>query len=100
MGVGFESQIDEFVDYFQATVEQAAMDLERKSSTREHRRETALWRVKSVSQCREAADQNDPWEALVDVWTLCRRMLDYFETGTGKTKFGENQGLAVAAAPP
>jgi hypothetical protein len=93
-----EEQIREFVDYFQATVEHAAMELERKAASPDERRAAILFRVRLLGQAREAAAQADPKEAMLDLWALSQRMLDYFTTGAGKSAFGERQAVAADAA--
>ncbi|MBN1491499.1 MAG: hypothetical protein JXA69_16425 [Phycisphaerae bacterium] len=91
-------RINDFVDYFRTTVERAAMDIERKSESKEHRRAAALWRVRMVSECRVVVDEPDFREALLDLWPLCQAMLDYFTTGQGKSLFGDHQEIAAEAA--
>ncbi len=91
-------RIREFADYFEATVVQATIEIERRARPREERRAAAMWRVHSIQQCRSHAGQDDPREAMVDLWTLCQRQLDYFSEGNGKSLFGEYQPIALAAA--
>lgn len=91
-------QLRDFVDFFQSTIEHAAVELERKAATPEERRAAILFRVRLIGQCRAAMDQPDPKEAFLDLWTLSQRTLDYFAKGTGRTAFGDRQSVALEAA--
>jgi hypothetical protein len=93
-----DKKISNFVDFFDATVEQATIEIERRTGQQEHRRAAALWRVRMGEQCRSYVNQDDPREAMVDLWTLCQRQVDYFSVGEGKTLFGEHQPIALTAA--
>jgi hypothetical protein len=93
-----EEQIRDFVDYYQATIEHAAVELERKAATADERRAAILLRVRLIAQCRAAADQPDPKERLLDLWALSQRTLDYLSKGAGKKAFGERQPVALEAA--
>ncbi|HON68786.1 MAG TPA: hypothetical protein PLS23_20065, partial [Phycisphaerae bacterium] len=93
-----EEQIRDFVEFFRSTVEQAAMELERKAATPDERRAAILFRVRMLQMARDAAAEPDPREALLDLWALSQRMLDYVTTGAGRSTFGERQAVAVAAA--
>jgi hypothetical protein len=92
------ARIENFVDYFRATIERAATDIERRSASKEHRRAAALWRVRMVSACHGVVDEPDSRERLLDLWTLCQTMFDYLTTGEGRSLFGEQQGIAADAA--
>jgi hypothetical protein len=91
-------RLDDFVVFFQSNIEAAAADIERKSPAKEHRMAAALWRVRMIEECRATANQDDPREVLVDLWTLCDRMHDFLTKGEGKTVFGPSQSMAVAAS--
>jgi len=91
-------RLDDFVQFFQATIESTAADIERKSPAKEHRKAAALWRVRMIEECRAIVDQDDSREVFVDLWTLCQRMHDYFTAGDGRAIFGPSQSLAVAAS--
>jgi hypothetical protein len=93
-----KERLDDFVQFFQSTIEAAAGDIERKSPAKESRQAAALWRVRMVSECKATVAQNDPREVLLDLWTLCVRMNDYLTKGEGKAVFGPSQSLAVAAS--
>ncbi|MGQ9652201.1 MAG: hypothetical protein ACUVXJ_19055 [Phycisphaerae bacterium] len=87
-----------FTDYFRATVERAATEIEQNSTTREQQQSAAQFRVRLAAQCRTAASQTDPGEALLDLWTLAYRTQDYLSTGEGRQLFGELQPVALRAA--
>lgn len=87
-----------FVDYFRGTVERTATELEQKATSREQRQVAALFRVRLMAQCRTAANQADSGEALLDLWALAYRTLDYLSTGEGRQLFGDQQAVALRAA--
>jgi hypothetical protein len=91
-------KVREFVEYMQATVDRATMEIERQSSKREHRRAAALWRTNLIDTARSYAGQTSPVDAVIDLWSLCQRQYDYLATGIGKDNFGPHQPIAVAAA--
>jgi len=88
-----------FGDFFQATLDRAATDIERRAATKQQRRAAAEWRLRMVALFRSTADEVDLRRGLLDVWSLCRRMLNYFRTAEGRTLFGREGGpIALAAA--
>ena len=91
--------LQSFGDFFQATLDRAATDIERQASTKQQRRAAATWRLRMVALFRSTAYEVDLTRGLLDVWSLCRRMLDYFQTTEGRTLFGREGGpIALAAA--
>ncbi len=94
-----EHELQAFGDFFQARLDRAATDIERRASTKQRRRAAATWRLRMVASFRSKANEVDPRRALLDVWSLCRRMLDYFQSTDGRTLFGDEGGrIALAAA--
>ena len=92
-------ELQTFGDFFQATLDRAATDVERRASTKQQRRAAATWRLRMVASFRSTANEVDLRKALLDVWSLCRRMLDYFQSTEGRTLFGNEGGrIALAAA--
>lgn len=60
-------------------------------------REALLFKIEAVPALREALFRPDPFNAILDSWVLTQQMSDYFETGRGRTAFGEAAPKAVAA---
>jgi hypothetical protein len=92
-----KQELKEFGDFYESTTDRASMEIERKSSSKEVRRKSINWHKQLTTQFRSVANEVDPREALIDVWALCRRLKDYFETGDGKALFYENQEIATDA---
>ncbi len=88
----------QFGDYFHATVDQASMEIERRAASKEVRRSALLWATRIDAQYRSTAAEPDHRAALLDIWALCRRMLNHLESGAGGTAFGESHHIAVTAA--
>jgi hypothetical protein len=93
-----QASLTQFNDFFQTTVRQAADEIEQSASTRNQRKAALLWKTTMADECRSTAFAASPAAGLVDTWTLCVRMLNYFETGDGKNMFGPGQSTAVEAA--
>ncbi len=93
-----EERVRGFVDYFRSTVDRVATEIEQKAASRDERQAAALFRVRLSAQCRAAADQADPGEVLLDLWTLSYRLSDYLSTGKGAKVFGGQQPVALRAA--
>jgi len=87
----------EFADDFRTTIDGAASQARQLDLTRPQRTAVTTWRVQAGTLLRHAFDQDDPREILLDVWSLCRRMQDYFERGPGVTEFGPAVPPAQAA---
>jgi hypothetical protein len=90
--------LDEFEDFFDATINQACSDLDERLPGPDARRNTLLWRVRMMPACRAALRREDPIKAFIEEWTLSLRMTQFFEEGEGRTMFGEHQAIAVSAA--
>jgi hypothetical protein len=90
--------LNRFSGFWHSTVDQASMQIERQAASEEIRRRAILWPLRMGAQYRSAADERDSREALLDVWSFCERMLDYFQTGAGQSMFGPGQTVAVTAA--
>lgn len=88
----------EFARDFRTTIDGAASQARQLDLTRAQRQAVTTWRVQAGNLLRHAFDQDDPREILLDVWSLCRRMQDYFEHGPGAAEFGPAALLAQAAA--
>lgn len=91
-------RLTDFVARFSGAVESAAEEIATASDDPELRRRTLLWRVNAITAAHRAAFQADPMAGLLDIWTLCLQMRDFFEAGDGREAFGEWQSVAVAAA--
>ncbi len=98
VAVALVSALEDFEEYFDAVVADAASEIEWQAPDREMRKAAVLWKVRMTTECRVATNQPDPAAALIDTWTLCTRMRAYMADGLGKDLFGELQPIAVDAA--
>lgn len=90
-----EARIQEFVDYFQAALDRAAADVERRATNRDQRRAAASWRIAMARQSEAAARRQDPRDALLDTWVFCQNMYDQFAAGRGTPLSGEAQQIVA-----
>ncbi len=91
-------EMQQFLDFTQANVDRAAMEIGRKSISKDHRRAAVLWRTTVVARADSVARNEDAREGLLDVWAFCQRTVNYFESGDGRSIFGEHQPIALASA--
>jgi methyl-accepting chemotaxis protein len=92
-----EQQNRDLVEYFKTTVDQTAVELERRAVNQEQRRAAIRFRVRLTDKCNDAAGEPDPRRVLLNIWALSRRTVDYLTTGSGRTLFGDRQQMAVDA---
>lgn len=91
-------ELQEFLDFAEASVDRAAMEIGRKSISRSHQRTAVLWRKHLVTRVKSAAGNEDAREVLLDAWAFSQRLVNYFESGEGRSIFGEHQPIALASA--
>lgn len=92
------ADLDQFGSLAERTVRLAAERIEEQTPSRAERKAAVKWKLTMTRRYREALGNTDPVAALVDTWSLCKQMVDYFETGDGKDSFGDRQPIATAAA--
>ncbi|MDH4351367.1 MAG: hypothetical protein OEW56_09495, partial [Gemmatimonadota bacterium] len=81
-----------------AAVIEAAADSMRGASTDATVRANALrWKTYVIPQVREAGLRPDPLVGVLDLSTLLAQLEQYFTRGGGRTLFGDQQPVAVAA---
>jgi methyl-accepting chemotaxis protein len=90
--------LDQYDDFFESTIKQAAADIDARMPDPRTRRLTLMWKVRMVPANDAALKHADPVKAFVECWTLAMRMAQFLETGDGRSFFGANQTIAVAAA--
>jgi hypothetical protein len=76
---------------------QAADRVFANTTDRRIKRNALLWKIEGVSALRQALFQPDPVNAVVDTWVFSWQMINYFQTGPGKTDFGAQQAVALSA---
>jgi len=86
------------VDPLCGIVEQAADTILAQTSDQSIRRAALVWKIEAVPSLREALYQPNPYTALADSWSLSYQMIDYFESGRGKTALGSAAGIALTAS--
>lgn len=91
-------EMQQFLNFGEASVDQAATEIGRKSVSRDHQRAAVLWRTTVVARVESVAGNEDAREGLLDVWAFSQRMVNYFESGDGRSIFGEHQPVALASA--
>ncbi len=53
------------------------------------------WKANAIPAFQRAMYQADPLVSFIDGWTLIVQMRQYYDTGTGRTRFGPYQDIAV-----
>jgi hypothetical protein len=82
---------------FSGTVEMAADSIIVLASDAEIKRRALVWKMNAIPVAQSAIFRIDPLVALLDVWSFSVQMRDYYETGLGKSDFGEWQPIAARA---
>ena len=89
--------LNDLAEYFIAKTKQASEELDQRIPSAKNRKLTLLWRLRSSQALFVLSAQEDALAALVDTWTFCVRMSDFFEHGKGSELFGAHQDLALEA---
>ena len=87
----------DFSTRFAYRIEHAADLIISATDEREVKREAVLWKIRSITKCREALYRDAPQLTAVDQWTLCVQLRQYLTQGDGQKLFGQWQSIAVAA---
>lgn len=91
-------QTREFAGVFSVRVAKVADDIAARTSSAEVRANTIRWKLAATAQARQTAFGVDPMVSLVDMWTFCRQMDDYFTKHSGEQALGANGYLATKLA--
>ena len=89
--------LNEFVVHFSGRTVAAADEIMALKPTSEVRRNALLWKIHAIPASFRSASIEDPMAAVIDSWILSKQILHFFENGTGKDLFGENQDIALEA---
>jgi exonuclease VII small subunit len=90
--------MEQFESEYQGSISAAADRLLAATPDRRTRRLTLLWRARMTPMVDDVLSPDDPMRSLLDVWVLCVRMRQFFESGDGKEMFGANQSIATETA--
>jgi len=91
-------QLDNFAEYYKATLRQTANELNERLQTKRVEKTTLQMRARMVQGFNAILDHDDPVIAFIEVWALCTRFRIYLEEGEGSTLFAEGQEIGVKAA--
>ena len=84
------------VEPFAAVIAASADRIMESSPERGIRREALLFKIQAVPAMREALFRPHPFNAILDSWVLSWQLIDYFETGRGRTVMGNSAPAAAA----
>ena len=90
-------RVYETADRLGGTLENAADEIQSKSSDAAVRRRAILWKADGIPALYAAAFRPDPLAGGFDLWVLLVQMDLYFTDGAGRAAFGAEQPLALAA---
>jgi len=91
-------QTREFANVFSVRVAKVADEIAARTTSPEVRLNTIRWKLSATASVRQSAFSTEPMLALVDTWTFCRQMNDYFGKYSGEQSFGTNGAYATALA--
>lgn len=84
----------EFASTFFIGIEQNA-DLILHTDDLQTKSNALMWKINAEQTLEQTIFQSSPVAAMIDTWTFVTQMTHFFETGNGKTLFGEQTQLAV-----
>ncbi len=90
-------RVYETADRLGGTLENAADEIQSKSSDAAVRRRAILWKADGIPALYAAAFRPDPLAGGFDLWVLLVQMDLYFTDGPGRAAFGAEQPIALAA---
>ncbi|HUT28849.1 MAG TPA: hypothetical protein VMX13_03570 [Sedimentisphaerales bacterium] len=91
-------QLDNFSEFFKATLRQTASDLNERLKTPRAEKTTLQMRARMVQGLNAMTEQDDPVVAFIETWALCVRLRIYLQEGEGGSLYGDAQDIAASAA--
>jgi len=91
-------RLDDFRDFFKATLRQTANELNERIPTNRTEKTTLQMRARMVQCLSAMLDQDDPVVAFIETWSLCTRFRMYLEEGEGSSLYGEAPEIALNSA--
>jgi len=91
-------QLDNFREFFKATLRQVANELNERVPTNRMEKTTLQMRTRMIQCLSAMLDQDDPVVAFIETWALCTRFRMYLEEGEGSLLYGESQQVALNGA--
>lgn len=85
----------DYQNKFQSLLEGSADAIRNATPSRAVRKMAALWKVRMNTMVSDAMAEQDPVTALLETWSVCLRVRDYFQSGDGAKLFLDQQGRAV-----
>ncbi len=89
------AELSTFHDHFISCIDDTAMKIAGRSTTRRERTAVARWRLLLVSMLKGISSSEDPQACLIDTWAFCARVRQYMVLGDGSSLFADNQQLAT-----
>ncbi len=90
--------MDDFFGAFVLTVTHAADSIINASSDYTIDNQALMWKINAIPVAQGSILSRDPFAAYVDIAVFSVQMKQYFESGKGKSLFGEHQEIAVASS--
>jgi hypothetical protein len=90
--------LEQFSAFVETRVDAAAQELKTRVETDALRERILILQTRMEERLHAALRNPDTLKALLDIWALCVRAVDYFVKGSGKDLFGEDQKIALDAA--
>ena len=90
--------MDDFFATFVLTVTQAADSIINASSDYTIDNRALMWKINAIPVAQGSILSRDPFAAFVDMSVFSAQMKHYFESGNGKSLFGEHQEIAIVCS--
>lgn len=90
------AQLNDISDAFEGMIEDGADDIMAGSDDPAVRKQALLWKANAIPIIHDTLFHSDPLVAIIDTKAFILQMIQYFETGPGKTAFGPWHETALA----
>ena len=90
--------VKELTVLYSGVIEEAADEIIERSPDPHVRRQAMLWKMNAIPAAHTAIYHPDPLIALLDIWAFSIQMKYYFDTGRGRSAFGEWHVIALEAS--
>ena len=96
--VELRERLRDFASRLSYAVKGAASDIVAVCPDQSIRKRTVYWKLFTIPLCRKAVYQQAPVASLIDLWSFCAQMRQFFESGDGREAFGEWTPIATSAS--
>ena len=91
------TRLNESTTGFTFIIENASDKIVEQADERKIKRNAVIWKVRTIEKLKQTLFEDDPYNIIIDQWTLVVQTKQFFQTDAGKKMFGRWQPIALAA---